>query len=243
MKKKIGFLILLLTAICAFNCKSVSAKEVYYTNDNGVQLTQEEYEFLTKMYWDGYQSMMTQEEYEKFNQSGIMYGEFESKEVVDTNIVETCGTIHATANKRIKISKACTTNCKISVVVTWINNPTIRSYDVIGAYLNGVSLKTSPITRVVSSNTTRFSDNTKSASNGFGTSILLPSGSNLILNQDYDVSKGGTVYASYQHATSNTTLATSQNYTFSLTGYGRVFLFYNSARNIYDAMNGVDISV
>lgn len=65
----------------------------------------------------------------------------------------------------------------------------------------------------------------------------------MILNQDYDVSKGGTVYASYQHATSNTTLATSQNYTFSLTGYGRVFLFYNSARNIYDAMNGVDISV
>ena len=195
------------------------------------------------MYWDGYQEIMTQEEYEEFNQSGILHGEFESKEIIDNDIITTRGAIHTTGSKSLKIAKSCTTNCKISVVLTWLKNPTIRSYDVMGAYLNGVSLKDAPITRVVSSNTTRYSDIVKKAYNGFGTSILLPGGSNVILNQDYTVSKGGTVYASYQHATENTNLATSQSYNFSLTGYGRVFAFYNSARNIYDAMNGVDISV
>lgn len=243
MKKKIKIFTLLLITLCAFSSQSVNAKESYYTNSYGVQLTQEEYEFLTKMYWDGYQEIMTQEEYKEFNQSGILYGEFESKEITDNDAIFTRGTIHTTGSKRLKIAKSCTTNCKISVVLTWLNNPTIRSYDVMGAYLNGVSLVDSPITRVVSSNTTRYSDVVKKAYNGFGTSILLPGGSNVILNQDYTVSKGGTVYASYQHATENTNLATSQSYNFSLTGYGRVFAFYNSARNIYDAMNGVDISV
>lgn len=243
MKKQIKICALLLILFCALNSENVNAQEVYYTNDYGVQLTQEEYEFLTKMYWDGYQEIMTQEEYEEFNQSGILHGEFESKEITDNDIITTRGTIHTTGSKTLKIAKSCTTNCKISVVLTWLKNPTIRSYDVMGAYLNGVPLKDAPITRVVSSNTTRYSDIVKKAYNGFGTSILLPGGSNVILNQDYTVSKGGTVYASYQHATENTNLATSQSYNFSLTGYGRVFAFYNSARNIYDAMNGVDISV
>lgn len=71
----------------------------------------------------------------------------------------------------------------------------------------------------------------------------MPSGSNIIINQTFSTTKNGTIYASYQHAISNTSLSTSQNYTFSNLGYGRVFLFNGSARNIYDAMNGVDINI
>lgn len=132
MKKQIKICALLLILFCALNSENVNAQEVYYTNDYGVQLTQEEYEFLTKMYWDGYQEIMTQEEYEEFNQSGILHGEFESKEIIDNDIITTRGAIHTTGSKSLKIAKSCTTNCKISVVLTWLKNPTIRSYDVMG---------------------------------------------------------------------------------------------------------------
>ena len=68
MKKQIKICALLLILFCALNSENVNAQEVYYTNDYGVQLTQEEYEFLTKMYWDGYQEIMTQEEYEELQE-------------------------------------------------------------------------------------------------------------------------------------------------------------------------------
>ena len=40
-----------------------SAKENYFTNENGVSLSEKEYDFFSKLYWEGYQKSLTQEEY------------------------------------------------------------------------------------------------------------------------------------------------------------------------------------
>lgn len=129
--------------------------------------------------------------------------------------------------------------------MTWLINPSTRSYDVIGSRLSNVSLVSGTLsTKVTSSNGTQYFSNNMYYSNGFGTSVKLPEGaSNIKVQQSFITSTGGTVYASYQHATSNVDLATSYLYTISSTGLGGVFSFYGSAYGKYDGMGGVDITL
>ena len=47
--------------------QNVSAKEILYQNENGVSFAKEEYEFLSKMFWDGCQDIMT------LNQRNLLY--------------------------------------------------------------------------------------------------------------------------------------------------------------------------
>ena len=237
------FLLVVISLAVVLSCPNVFAKENYYSNLNGVSLTQEEYDFFTKMYYDGYQATITQDEYQRFVENDVLHGTFETKEIVDPGTPMTRGSEHTTGSKNLKIAKACSSNCLVSVLLTWLNNPTIRSYDVMGAYLDGISLKSNPTTRVASQSTEFLASNIRKEANGFGVSFKLPSGSGIVVNQDFYTSKGGTIYASYQHAKSNTTLATSQLFNLSRIGYGRVFLFYGAATNVYDGMNGVDINV
>lgn len=66
-------------------------------------------------------------------------------------------------------------------------------------------------------------------------------GSSLSITQRFEVSIGGTVYASYQHANKTSTLAKSKDYNISQYGYGGVFLFSTSSSSYYDGMGGVYI--
>ena len=220
---------------------NVNAKEIYYTNDNGVALTKEEYDFLGEMYWDGFQKSMTKEEYDFYNDGNYFNGTVEKRVVYDSSL--TRDTYHSTANKSIQITKTCNTTCAIATTVQWINNPTIRSYDVIGAYLYNTSKIGSINAYAATNENTNVAAISNIKTNGFGSSVLLPSGSNVRVRQTFSVTKGGRVYASYQHAIKNTTLAISQQYNIAITGYGNVFAFYGDAVNIYDNMNGVDIEV
>ncbi|MDE5586871.1 MAG: hypothetical protein K2I72_00695 [Bacilli bacterium] len=52
--KKISLFTLGISLLLCISTYNVYASENYYTNTFGVSLTKEEYEFLTKMYWDGY---------------------------------------------------------------------------------------------------------------------------------------------------------------------------------------------
>ena len=54
MKKKLMGFIILLIAVIGISMNVYADESVYYTNPNGVELTQEEYEFLQSFYWDGY---------------------------------------------------------------------------------------------------------------------------------------------------------------------------------------------
>ena len=70
MKKMV---VLLLAVICIFGItKNVYAEGVYYTTQNGIELTREEYEFLTTFYGPEYLNIMTKTMYEEFVQDDLI---------------------------------------------------------------------------------------------------------------------------------------------------------------------------
>ena len=243
---KIVCLVLLIPIlfIClTLNINNVKALETFYKNKNGVTLTKEEYDFLSQMYWNGYQSLMTLDDYEEFKSSKVMNGQIEVKKLNYNNYIIPYGTSISYGDRTLKIFKSCSDDCLISITLQWTSNPIVRSYDVIGAYIENTSFVGSPTTTVATSNSKTVITDLKKTNNGIGSSFKLPSGSNIKVNQTFSVNAGGHVYASYQHAKSTSTLAKSKDYIFSYYGYGRVFKFSDSSSNIYDAMNGVDIEV
>lgn len=241
MKKKF------LLSTCLFSMflltTDVQAKEVYFVNQNNVEFTKEEYDFISYMFWDGAQENMDLDDYNNFINSDIMNGDLDSNIYYDIPL--TRATSIEEANKTLKIVKSCSSSCFVSVTLTWKKFPTVKSYDVIGAYLDGTSLVNNPATSITTNGTitTTYKD-IKKSNNGFGVSVKLPTyGTSMIINQSFRVNKGGTVYASYQHAIKNISLSNSQNYTFSRSGYGGVFKFSGTALTTYDKMKGVSISL
>lgn len=243
VKKRIAFLVTIL--VCCLFVNTVNAKEVYYENNNGVQLTQEEYDFLQNFYWTTYPDTMTEEMYSEFIESNIMNGEIETKKIYFGGDYLARGTFFQDSYRSLGISKSCDSSyCYVSAVLEWLSVPYIKSYDVMGAYLDGTTLVDSPLTTVSSTTGGYGHTAIKTESDGFGASFLLPtSGRTYIIGQNFTVTRGGHVYASYQHAMSNTTLNVSQNFSISYAGYGGVFNFGSNAQLVYDQMNGVDISV
>lgn len=252
MKRKVLGLILVVVAIIGIT-KDVSAKEnVYYITANGIELTRHEYIYLTNFYWPGYPDIMTEDQYDELVEMEFFDSELTvvTQQESGLNLVgpgnSTQSTSHQTSAKHLTIGSACLpTKCIMNLLNTWSVSPGTRSWDVIGAYLSGVSLISHNGTYVSDSNgvTTTY-NNLKTATNGVGNSVKLPdSGDDLIINMTFTVTRGGTVFGSYQHAAQNTTLWVSQDYTFSLGGYGNVFDFSETGYNTYDGMCGVDIDV
>lgn len=248
MKK---IVVLLLAVLCAFGiAKNVYAEEAYYTTQNGIELTREEYEFLTTFYGQGYLNIMTRDMYDEFVEDDLINGDIEIKTYNEPQLpllnpgIQPNSTSHSTSYKTVTIGRSClSTYCMISLVNTWHVNPSVRSWDNIGAYFDGVSLLKHNHTYVSSTaGETPFSN--LITTNGIGNSVELPStGNDIVISMSFKVTRGGTVYGSYQHAMQTTTLANSQNYTLDYLGEGGVFAYYGTAIGIYDGMNGVDIDV
>ena len=245
-------LMLLLVAITILGISTnVYAEDAYYTTQNGIELTRDEYEFLTTFYWPGYPDVMTRAQYDEFVELDLVNSDVTIKTSNDMQsgfvgpINNPQGTTSTTQGKTVQIGKACLpTKCIMSLVATWHTQPAITSWDVIGAYFHNVSLISHSHTYVSTDSYTYYFDNLQTATNGFGNSVLLPeNGTNYIINTAFTVTKGGTVFGSYQHAMDNISLANSKLYTFSLNGAGNVFNFYGAAVDMYDEMNGVDIDV
>lgn len=228
-------------SLCLTTIVSADELECYYMNDNNVCFSKEEYEFLSLMYWDGCQELLTKDDYILFKNSEIMNSDFESV-TYSPNMSKS--TSISDGYKTLKISKACLSECTISVTTTWGSSPLIKGYDVMGAYLDGVSLTNNPKTLIYNSSSNYSSNEIKKETYAFGVSFTLPSiGMNTTINQTFKTSKNGKIYASYQHAQKNISLSDSKNYSFSKYGYGRVFDFKGTALNTYDRMNGVEIDV
>lgn len=227
---------------------NVRADEVYYTNSHGVSLTEEQYNFLTELHFDGYQEYITEATHNKYLSMGL-YDEKVTKKVIE-DIDDTGnslnGTLHETTAKRLELAYACGGNrCTMATTAEWKGTPRIISYDVIGSYLYGnLTRLSTPITYLYwSGNTIEFTDRVYSG-NGYGCTALLQNSSvNMIVAQDVDirVDGSGTFYSSYQHATKRITLETSKKYTTGFGGYGGVFFFYGSAVGVYDQMAGVNV--
>lgn len=151
----------------------VNASEIYYINSNDVSLSQEEYDILSQFYWEGYQKIMTKEDYKEFLDLELIKNGVETKYV---NMIVPYSTSVNEKNRIVKISKSCTTNyCNMSTTGTWSAIPNIRSYDVIGSRFSNVNLLNTPQTRATTSTTTNRSTEIVSSVNGFGVSILIPS--------------------------------------------------------------------
>ena len=232
--------IIFLMGISIFLIPEVFAKDIYYTNINDVSMAKNEYDFIGDFYWEGYQKYITETEYNNLQQLDLFGRKIEKKSV---STIQTRGSSVTEKLRTLTIAKACNSNCSISLVARWNGTPFVKSYDVIGARLNNVSLMSTPIVQVTGTNYSKTYTNHKQFNNGYGTSILLPNNNNLIVSSSFIVSKGGTVFGSYQHAMSNTSEYVSHQYNIGVGGFGNVFNFFGSAASIYDGANGVDISL
>ena len=241
MKKRIG--ILLVGLFVFMLCLCANAKEkVYYTNPNGVELNQYEYVFLQNFYFDSFPEHITQEQYDELVKYDLFNGTVERETF--TYPEPTRGDSHVTNAKTLVISKSCSSNCIVSLQNTWTYDPYIRSYDDIGFYFLNSSMISHSFTIASSTTSYQTFSNIISNSSGFGNTVKLPdTGTNVVVASSIVMNTGGHIYGSYQHATVNTTVNVAQNYSFSLGGYGHVFLFGSNAAAIYDGMGGVDLSL
>ena len=245
MKKTIKLILFLLSIfIISTNDAKALSQNDYYTNHYGIKIPLGEYNELKKYYSESFIYSMNEQEYEnimKYNLENITVSE--STDFINNNM-STYSTSFSTNYKTIRIVN---NNGYITVSLIWKIMPKIRSYDVIAARFNGVS-----ITGVTNFKQTYVSDGytyisysgtKKEFSNGLGYSFKLSEYSHLESSLSFWVSGNGTVYASYQHAHKTTTLNQSKQYTLSSSGYGGVILFDSAIRSYYDAMSGVSINI
>ncbi len=143
-------------------------------------------------------------------------------------------------------------NYSVSLTLQWKQMPTIRSYDVIALRFSNMAMSngTQYGFQSYTGGSVGYSyngTNMKLLSNGFGISMNLVNGSISSLQCFIAVTaakaNGAAIYGAYEHATVNTTLANSKKYTLSYAGMGNVINFDSSVWNIYDDMNGVNISL
>lgn len=144
----------------------------------------------------------------------------------------------------------------VTVECKWKYVPKYTSFDVIAIRGEGVGFNTNAVqgrqlyikngtSDIISytNNTT----NTKIFGTGVGVSMnLVDSASNytLKLSVPYTVvGNNPVIYGSYQHATRNIDLTTSQRYSLNSIGYGNVLLFESPVNSYYDGMGGVKINL
>lgn len=246
IKKLFILVIALLIITLNENAKALENNDIYYTNDHYVSFTKEEYDFVSKFYFDGYQEYMNQEDYNYMIDNDLMNGEIKIEEIYDegNGILPLTSTSYATGSKKLKLSSSCTTNCSMTLNLTWTVSPNARSYDLVGAYSpTSNSLKFSN-SRILYDGSTNQYKEYRQESHGVSATMKLPSsGEDIIVIMEFKANKGTRVYASYQHAKKTISLTNSRKYSFLGSGYGGVFLFDESVSDYYDAMSGVQMDL
>lgn len=236
-----GTLLISIVGALIINTELV-AEDIYYTNKNGVNFTKDEYDFLTKMYWEGSQDLMTSENHEALVNSNMVGGNVKSVSVPIYDQYSPYSYI-STRKGTLTLSRSCTNDCLVSLTFEWNGIPSVLGYDVMGVIIENTERLGIPNTMVTGTSSSIVSHYYKYFSNGFATSFELPANQTATANMSFYATPGGTVYGSYQHAMKNTSLYNSQKYTLSRIGYGGVFWFDESVRENYDAMNGVYIDL
>lgn len=246
MKMKSMRKLIFAITICLMCTLNTYAKETIVGPEK-YTFTEKEKEYIIDFYGEDYLENMSTSTYKWIKSLDIDTNGIAFNKTTDTNVMQPNGTYVQTADEMVGISRSCDSSfCSVTVLARWLNNPTIRSYDVIGVrYYNTSAYGDAKTTIVTSSAGSTAYSNYRSFSNGFGNSVKLPtSGSNIVVEQHLYVKPTGRIYASYQHAMRNTTLATSKLYNISGGGNGSVFEFTGAAaNNLYDDFPGVDIAM
>ena len=233
---------------------SVSVKaDAYYTNDNGLEFTEFQYNTLVDILSEKQIKVLTEEQYNYFEVNNMVEGEYEysTEEFYTRETPMTAGVMplayYETAGKKLTLSKGCSSSyCTMTTTVTWKTTPVVTSYDIIGVRLvnttfydslNDFSYKYG--------NTTKYTyDGTKKTSGGLADAVKISK------NIDYvsfkcrvNKTSNGVVYSSYQHAVNDVTLSKTLDFTFSGTGYGSVFLWPSSYSSNFDKMGGTSVTL
>lgn len=234
----------IITIIASLFIGSVNAQELYYENNEGVSFTKQEYDKISEFYWEGYQDNLSSEDFEFLKNNGLFENEIKTIEINDNNYNLLSTEEHTTASKSLKMNTSCSSNCLVSISLNWINLPKIRSYDILGIYLDNTSVLNISDVTIDTNNAQSNYAYTNKATNGIGTSFKLPTNvTYLKIAQTLLVEKKGTIKASYQHAKKNISYANSKKYSFSKSGIGGVFSFNTGIQSYYDCMNGVELKL
>lgn len=144
----------------------------------------------------------------------------------------------------------------VVLTATWKVLPNTRSFDVIGFRGFGFDFRNGSqsgdqiytLNGVYHDITYSWNGtNINKQSNGYGISMNIVNSNitalQLITECDIEPTiEHPAIYASYQHAVSNLTLAQSQNYTLGIAGLGYVFVYPYNISQKYDGMSGLSIT-
>lgn len=219
----------------------VNAEGAYYINQYGVSFDETQYSYFSKMFWDGYQDLITQDEFNYVKNLNLF-----SNKIETVTLQENGPQLYSTITEKSRtliMNKSCSSQCYVSLQASWNANPNVKSYDVIGARLKDVSLVKIGNAYVIGDNFKKNYSSPDIKNNGFGYSVKLENVSNLKVNVSFFTTTGGTVYGAYEHSRKNISLKTSKLYTISQGGQGNVFKFSVAASNVYDEANGLNLTV
>ena len=237
MKKRIIFLAVSFLGLI-LTIKQVYANTIFYENDNGVKLTQKEYDYISNLYWDGYQQYLTPNDYDVFKEMNFFDKKIEKQTI---NLPISRSTSVTSHMRTLSIAKSCNSNCVVSLVEAWNGTPTIKSYDVIGARISGGEITNIMKTIVTGNNYSQSYNDYQKNGNGFGVSVLVPNVDNIKTIVTFMTTTNGEIFGSYQHAMKNISKSVSEQYIIGAGGYGNVFNFRFGATGVYDGAPGVSI--
>ena len=276
------FLIILFVPFGFVKAQNISNDISYITNQNGVRISNTDYNLLTNIYSDAYIQTMTSEDYENFkakniNINNLVKSEKYYKTVIDhlNNVVTNTEVTENEFNnynpniQTLSVSNFVETQYKklsltlsdnengygdIFVGLLWKMIPSTRAFDVIAVRYVGMSdvdgTQWGKQIWGTNGNYTYVNygwngTNINRQDNGFGISMNITNDSTINYLENYIESavkfNGNFQWAgaSYQHATSNTTLAQSKSYTLAENGKNGVILFTGNIGEKYDNMPGV----
>ena len=234
--KKISIIIVLFL----LNIYTVNATS-YYTNSNGVNMSYEEMNYIDELYGDMYSKYITLDEYDILKENSLIGKNIEKK--TNSNIIGINNVEHKTPSKNITITKSCSNNCIVVLNTDWLKVPKVKSWDVIGFYIENTNiLNINPMSLIEENGKSTLYKNYKKSITGVGYSVKAVN-SKFKVKISILTSKKGRIYGSYQHAKENITESQSQNYYFSYNGLGNVFAFNNGLNNKYDNTGGVWIDL
>ena len=220
----------------------------YYTNEKNVNFTKEQYDYISELFYDGYQNEMTQNDLDKMIDLDLI-GKPISKKVISSdgiindNPITPKSTYVYYAGRSLTIGSACGSECLVVLVAQWSGTPSIQSWDVIGFRTSSVTINQIGAASVSGTgySATYYPSSTQfqQFSNGWAYSVKLGNASNLKISTSMYTEPGGIAFGSYQHAVETISLATSKLYTIVVGGYGYVFNFYGNAFGKYDGAPGV----
>lgn len=246
MKKKIFGVMIITLSLCSI--QSVKA-ETYYTNPNGIELTEFQYKTLVDMFSTEKVDELTETDYNVLHVERMIEGQFDyvTREFESPEDYNPGGIVpyvyHETPSKKLTMASSCYSDyCFVSVYLGWKKVPAVTSYDVMGIRLTNSTLYDSTNTFVakMDGNITTTYARAVRASNGLADVFKITSGIDYAtMDARVTPSSNGVLYGSYQHAKKTISLANASNFTFSGTGYGSVFLWPSSIRSSYDEMGGV----